>query len=102
MIVEGLTFCEAVKEMKTGSIVQYVGTVNGHIASMNGSRFLMKRGVLFGINEKTKNLMMGGMVYDEDFRYKVVGKQEEKRWVNVVEESVCEIYDEDEKDIYGD
>jgi len=75
-----IDYFEALKEMNTGKVVKYVGTVNGNVWSDNGASFCMCRGCIFLFDAgEIKWNKLGYMVYDPDFRYELTGETVDPR-----------------------
>lgn len=79
-----IDYHESIRQMNKGSVVQYVGTVNGNVWTAKGGKFCMQRGVIFSyVNGVVIPYSYGTMVYDPDFRYKLTGETVEPRgWPN--------------------
>lgn len=76
-----IDYHEAIKEMHSGNVVRYIGTVNGNIWTDKGSSFCMCRGVIFRYRDNLPEYRShGSMVYDPDFRYKLTGETVDKRY----------------------
>ena len=75
-----LTWHEAIDEMHKGTVVRYIGTVNGNVMTTRGASFCMCRGVLFRFRDgRPEYRSDGAMVYDPDFRYELTGETVDTR-----------------------
>jgi hypothetical protein len=74
-----IDYYEALKEMHSGNVVKYVGTVNGNVWSNNGAKFCMCRGCIFMYDKEIKWNKLGYMIYDPDFRYELTGESVDTR-----------------------
>ena len=79
-----IDFHEAIREMHSGRVVRYIGTVNGPVWTDKGKSWCMQRGVVFIYdNGNIPYKSAGHMVYDPDFRYELTGEAVDPRgWPN--------------------
>ena len=76
-----IDYHEAVKQMHTGNVVKYIGTVNGNVMTDRGRSYCMCRGVIFEYRDGNAAYKSEGrMVYDPDFRYELTGETVDPRY----------------------